>query len=299
MGHKSFHQIVESAADLVTTSEKTVAGFVVQAKEKTVRAAEIVQEAIRVKERLEQCESIEDVIADAQLKAAVLFCAGLSAKAQKHLTNQQLKDIARATLEEIRDLGNDMGNEVLFRYLLTAGDSLGGTMRNWTGASAPHQVEQKVQEALTGAGIEFELITSNTGKVQVIYWDMRVLVFDKTPKFIGKNIDVILLRGDITSFQNRTLLESKQSYLAAGELKGGIDPAGADEHWKTASKALQRIRDSFAGHECPKLFFAGAAIATAMASEIYDEVSAGSLEFAANLTSDEQISALIEWLIAL
>jgi hypothetical protein len=30
-----------------------------------------------------------------------------------------------------------------------------------------------------------------------------------------------------------------------GELKGGIDPAGADEHWKTARTALQRIDDAF------------------------------------------------------
>jgi len=33
-----------------------------------------------------------------------------------------------------------------------------------------------------------------------------------------------------------------------GELKGGIDPAGADEHWKTGNTALNRIRESFAKH---------------------------------------------------
>jgi len=30
-----------------------------------------------------------------------------------------------------------------------------------------------------------------------------------------------------------------------GELKGGIDPAGADEHWKTANKALDKMRKPF------------------------------------------------------
>lgn len=54
-----------------------------------------------------------------------------------------------------------------------------------------------------------------------------------------------------------------------GELKGGIDPAGADEHWKTANTALDRIRNSFAnvGYSV-KTSFVGAAIANAMAVEI-------------------------------
>ncbi|HAJ78349.1 MAG TPA: hypothetical protein DCO75_01135, partial [Fibrobacteres bacterium] len=29
------------------------------------------------------------------------------------------------------------------------------------------------------------------------------------------------------------------------ELKGGIDPAGADEHWKTAKTAIDRIVSAF------------------------------------------------------
>jgi hypothetical protein len=33
--------------------------------------------------------------------------------------------------------------------------------------------------------------------------------------------------------------------IALGELKGGIDPGGADEHWKTAQAAFNRIRQAF------------------------------------------------------
>lgn len=52
-----------------------------------------------------------------------------------------------------------------------------------------------------------------------------------------------------------------EKYLALGELKGGIDPAGADEHWKTANSALQRIRTGFAKKSLtPYTFFIGAAI---------------------------------------
>ena len=34
-----------------------------------------------------------------------------------------------------------------------------------------------------------------------------------------------------------------------GELKGGIDPAGADEHWKTGNSALVRIRKAFEDYQ--------------------------------------------------
>jgi type II restriction enzyme len=39
-------------------------------------------------------------------------------------------------------------------------------------------------------------------------------------------------------------------------LKGGIDPAGADEHWKTAGSALLRIKRAFQAEGlAPATFF--------------------------------------------
>lgn len=47
-----------------------------------------------------------------------------------------------------------------------------------------------------------------------------------------------------------------EEFLALGELKGGIDPAGADEHWKTARTAIMRISDAFKREGVsPKTFF--------------------------------------------
>ena len=58
-------------------------------------------------------------------------------------------------------------------------------------------------------------------------------------------------------------------FIAFGELKGGIDPAGADEHWKTAQTALARIRSAFnAKNLSPNLFFVGAVIVDSMANDI-------------------------------
>jgi hypothetical protein len=90
------------------------------------------------------------------------------------------------------------------------------------------------------------------------------------------------------------------AYVALGELKGGIDPAGADEHWKTARTALTRIREAFAMHGLtPHTFFIGAAIEAKMAAEIWGMLETGTLENAANLTDDSQIAAVTRWLCSL
>jgi len=85
-----------------------------------------------------------------------------------------------------------------------------------------------------------------------------------------------------------------------GELKGGIDPAGADEHWKTANSALVRIRSSFNKLECsPQTFFIGASIEKAMANELFYELQEGKLNNVANLTDDQQLTELCNWIINL
>ena len=48
---------------------------------------------------------------------------------------------------------------------------------------------------------------------------------------------------------NKSILNNTAAFVALGELKGGLDPAGADEHWKTANSALGRIRKGFAKKE--------------------------------------------------
>ena len=88
--------------------------------------------------------------------------------------------------------------------------------------------------------------------------------------------------------------------MAVGELKGGIDPAGADEHWKTARTALERIREAFQQTgAAPATFFIGAAIERKMAEEIWRQLEAGVLDNAANLTNDTQVASLSRWLCTL
>lgn len=89
-------------------------------------------------------------------------------------------------------------------------------------------------------------------------------------------------------------------YIALGELKGGIAPAGADEHWKTARTALNRIRDAFADTEfSPHTFFIEAAIEKRMANEIWRALESGALSNAANLNELDQVASISRWLSSL
>ena len=104
------------------------------------------------------------------------------------------------------------------------------------------------------------------------------------------------MAADISS----SVYKNPASYIALGELKGGIGPAGADEHWKTARSALYRINTAFAAkaHQ-PYTFFIGAAIESKMASEIWESLKGGTLENAANLTDENQIASITRWLCSL
>ena len=83
-----------------------------------------------------------------------------------------------------------------------------------------------------------------------------------------------------------------------GELKGGIDPAGADEHWKTGNTALTRIRTAFASYDILTSFIA-AAIEREMSEEIWSQLCDNILNNAANITVDEQLTNYCKWIIEL
>jgi type II restriction enzyme len=123
-----------------------------------------------------------------------------------------------------------------------------------------------------------------------------------TIPIVKKNVDLSIMDGTVGDLDRgkKSLIHSVDAYVALGELKGGIDPAGADEHWKTANSALDRIRKSFGRRmKKPQTFFVGAAIENSMASEIFKQLRSGALNNAANLTNDEQLSSICGWMVNL
>ncbi len=208
--------------------------------------------------------------------------------------------------------------ELVYRFLLTRGDTLGGSMRNLVGAIAQRRLTRALVAGLRVAGTPFFWLPSSGSSAwhdarnsdpmdmesaKGVYWTRnekhRTLFFNIKVPFLGtKGNGVDLCLFDCAHKEcSQTTIRTPSSYIALGELKGGIDPAGADEHWKTANSALARIRDKFHEHGLkPHIFFVAAAIEESMANEIWNQLNSGELENAANLTNDAHLSSLCSWL---
>lgn len=265
---------------------------------KTKRATPYVEEGLAFWRALQSVTDVMQLLGLVEHRQQLLAAAGFSDKALNHLSEDELDRALRKVFGVFQRSGTGFREEIFFRYLLTKGDALGGQMRNVTGAAGQTKLTRGILDALTRSGITPEITSAAKGqKIRRIIWENRRLLFDVKPKLIDKNIDVILLDAS-TNEGEATLLQRASAYLACGELKGGIDPAGADEHWKTAKSALNRIRSKFK-RPCPALFFVAAAIQTAMAKEIFRDLKRGFLAHAASLTVNQQVGDLAAWLVSL
>lgn len=303
-------KFINSASDLKTSHKDTVNGFLEQAKRKIIEADQYIDEAKEIRNKLEDIEDLKSLKAylDKNPKdlSSIATSVGFSDKSVGHFNKKELRD---AVLEALNSLyGTNVKNlseEITYRYLLTRGDSLGGKMRNVVGRIAGDRLIDILFDELNESDIEYDYNLTKTNKINRIYWENKILFFDVTPKFIGNNIDLILVRSEkpISSLNKEieNLKHDPKSFLACGELKGGVDPAGADEHWKTARSALRRIRKSFndLSINVPHLFFVGYAIESSMASEIFNQLKDGRLSHATNLFHDNQSKDIVNWLTKL
>jgi hypothetical protein len=309
---------LQTSDDLVTTYEATHAGFVALALEKNRRATPYVAEARALQEAASQAHKPADLLTTPNIETGLLTAAGLSNKALTHL---QPEDKTEAIKELIRNFLEPAGakfiEELIFRFLLTRGDTLGGSMRNIGGVLAQRKLTRAILSSLAIAGVKYTWqhvktrtwvnMTNNDSEIELfvrgIHWrnkrGPRTLLYNLTVPLVHNNVDLCLfnLTPEETQKSGYALPET---YLVLGELKGGIDPAGADEHWKTARTALERIRQSFhtAGYS-PYTFFIGAAVERKMASELWNELKSGILTNAANLNQENQIASISNWLCSI
>jgi type II restriction enzyme len=291
---------IKKAVDLVTSHEAIRKGFLDQAVAKGKAAVPYIARARAFRKALAKVKSVDTLSEDLHdFKEEIAACAGLSIKGASHLSLEELERVVKVSLKAA-SAEDDFRQELVDRYLLTKGDTLGGSMRNWIGASAGEKLVGALVAALKKRKITPILAKTKRGKVRSLQWGTRYLLFDHKPKLLGKNIDAILIRTSGLRTITKDAFNDPVRYIAAGELKGGIDPAGADEHWKTANSALDRIRTRFAKEKTqPALFFVAAAIETAMSKEIFEQLKTGALTHAANLNSDKQLQDLASWLVGL
>jgi type II restriction enzyme len=311
------NKFVNSSHDLVTTRDARRSGFLEYALRRNKESIPFIDKAKALKVcLLKNTKCAEDILTLNNIRETLIEAAGVSVKAKAYLDDNDKSEILASFIKEVlAPCGNKYVDEIVYRYLLTLGDALGGKMRNIVGSIAEEKFVRFVVAQLQVHDIDFELFPKRSewisskdylaemaAHTKALRWrhnaSCRSLIFNINVPQVKKNIDIVLLNNKIdgvTASSLTSILGNKSSYLAIGELKGGIDPAGADEHWKTANTALGRVRDSFDNQL--DLLFIGAAIEEDMSKEIYEQCKNGELDNAANLTADDQLSSLCEWLI--
>jgi hypothetical protein len=314
------NQLIKTAEDLVTSRKETRSGFIAMALEKNYMAVPYIEEAKALKTLALQVKQPKDLLKIDDLRVGLLTASGLSDKSLNYLNDDDRTLAIKGLIEEfLEPAGEDFVDELIYRYLLTKGDALGGKARNLAGTLGERKFLRSLLSVFNIAGINYQWkdsdsntwldrIKDDTGiekRIKAIYWKKqkdRLLVMNINVPLVKKNIDLSVLQAkpeDLLAGQD-SIIHQADKYIALGELKCGIDPAGADEHWKTANSALNRIRTSFNEKKLkPNIFFIGAAIENSMAEEIYQQLKIKTLSNAANLTHDHQLKAICNWIINL
>lgn len=315
---KPYLHHLTSSEDLVTTYEAVRAGFVALALEKNRRATPLVAQARALKAYASRAKTPAGLLSIEDIHPALLTAAGVSDKAAGHLQPQDKVEAIQGLIKNfLEPAGVNFVEELVFRFLITRGDTLGGSMRNLGGVLAQRKLTRAIISTLTVAGQSYQWfhsankawaqMTRDDSDIELylrgLSWQKknqdRTLIYNLTVPFFKNNVDLSLFNCGPKEF-SPAIYNSPVSYIALGELKGGIDPAGADEHWKTARTALSRIQKAFSDLGLkPHTFFIGAAIEKKMATEIWNMLEGGTIENAANLTDDNQIASVSRWLCSL
>src|SRR5437016_11798384 len=160
---RPYLQHLKSDKDLVTTYEATRAGFVSLALEKNRRATPFVEQARALKAAASKAVAPADLIKMKKIRPALLTAAGVSDKAANHLRpGDKLEAIKGLIANFLKPAGSDFVEELVYRFLITRGDTLGGSMRNVGGALAQRKLSRALISSLALSGTGFRWQHSST-----------------------------------------------------------------------------------------------------------------------------------------
>ena len=316
----SFNRFIVSPQSLITSREEIRAGFLRIALEKNRVSDPYVKNALAFKAMTEGISSPENLLDMPEIRPFLITASGLSEKSLTHLSNDDKLAAVRELIEKfLKPAGANFVDEVIYRYLLIKGDAVGGTMRNRIGVIGQERFIRALLSVMNVQNIRCEKLPVKSSSWQIIQPDAldaesdvkalhwhnkkghRILVLNVNIPAVKKNVDICLFSGAVSDYDKGSLVNDSARSLMFGELKGGIDPAGADEHWKTAKAAIERIRLSCAKNGRPDIMtsFVGAAIEKSMTEEIYSQLEEKTLSNAANLTDNNQLTEFCLWMTAL
>lgn len=303
---------------MITKHEETRAGFLKIALEKNKAGDPFVKNALAFKAMVTHTKKPEDLLIIPTIRPFLVAAAGLSDKSFTYLNEEDQTLAIQELIEKfLKPAGSNYIDEAIFRYLLIKGDTVGGIMRNRIGKLGQERLIRMIFSVMNVRAIHCNKLSTNSKiweraetsaadaekELRALHWSNqsgeRILIFNAKIPAVNKNVDLCLFSGNPNNFNS--IVHQNDKAIMFGELKGGIDPAGADEHWKTGNSALNRIRTKFSEIGFPKIktSFIAAAIERAMAEEIFSQLKDGILTNAANLTKDDQLTEFCNWLLDL
>lgn len=281
-----------SEENLITTQANINKGFLWQARKKRELSQISLKQSREAKTKLKKATSFDDIYNDQILFDFLVGALMLSKKSISNLDFDNVKLLVETEIDFKKLNEQNYINLLEKNYLLMCGESIGGQMRNRIGKKGEELFIEKIKYLLDDKNVKYKMEYSKSGNLNSIVWNNRTIIFNKKSNFINKSVDFIVLKLTNGTYD----LEDPDSYCCAGELKSGIDPAGADEHWKTAMAALKRISFSFKSIELktPPLYFIGGAISNFMATEIIGLLKKDKLQYAANLNHSDQLERICD-----
>ena len=204
---------LKSSEDLVTTYEATRAGFVTLALEKNRKATPFISEARALKIEASKASNPKELLNIITIRASLMTAACISDKADKHLQEEDKIEAIKGLIENfLEPAGEDFVEELVYRFLLTRGDQLGGSMRNLGGLIGERKLSRAIISSLNLSRISYKWLHSKSNKwvqkskddtdielhLKGLSWinnnGIRTLIYNKNVPLVKKNVDFSILQ---------------------------------------------------------------------------------------------------------
>lgn len=157
------NSLIKSADDLITSREETRAGFIAMALEKNYIAVPYIEEAKALKALASQIKKLKDLLKVKDLRVGLLTASGLSDKSLNYLTEDDRTLAIKGLIEKfLEPAGESFIDELVYRYLLTKGDALGGKARNLAGSLGERKFLRSLLSVFNVAGIKYKWKDNDT-----------------------------------------------------------------------------------------------------------------------------------------
>src|SRR4030042_6665364 len=180
--------------------------------EKNRRPTPLVEQARSLKAAASQAKTPADLLDTERIQPALLTASGVSDKAINYLLpKDKIEAIQGLIAKYLEPAGPAFVEELVFRFLLTRGDTLGGSMRNIGGIMGERKLTRATLANLALAKIPYQWLHSDSKEwiiskeddadielyLTALNWSFkgrdRSMIYNRTVPFIGKNIDLCLL----------------------------------------------------------------------------------------------------------